>query len=1122
MKTVFAELHCLSNFSFLRGASHAQELVVRAKALGYAALALTDECSLAGVVRAHEAAKEHGLHLIIGTEIQLVDGPKLVLLATDRESYGNLCALITRGRRNADKGTYRLTRADLDDGVPGCLALLIGETVDECAGTPAASIPAAPDEEQSGSGSTHPSPSGSRAGDEGSAALPREGAGDAETVSAAPFVPETSRRNADWLHRRFADRAWIAVELHHGPHDADHLLRMQALARSSGLPLVASNDVHMHARGRRALQDVLTAARIGTSVAQAGRALFPNAERHLRPIAKLARLYPARWLAASVAIARRCTFSLDELRYEYPEEVVASGQTPTSWLRKLVEDGLRWRYRSDPAPASVRTLIEHELALIAELRYEAYFLTVYDIVHFARSQGILCQGRGSAANSAVCYALGITEVDPARGTLLFERFISKERNEPPDIDVDFEHQRREEVIQYIYAKYGRHRAALAATVISYRAKSAFRDVGKALGLDLAQVNRIAQNLAFWDRGGEVPERLRESGFDPESRMMRRLLALTQQLIGFPRHLSQHVGGFVISRGPLDRMVPIENAAMDARTVIQWDKDDLDTLGLLKVDVLALGMLSAIRRALAMAGAWRGSPITMQDIPAEDPAVYAMLQRADSVGVFQIESRAQMSMLPRLKPQCFYDLVIEVAIVRPGPIQGGMVHPYLRRRQGVEAVTYPSEKVRSVLERTLGIPIFQEQVMQLAVVAAGFTPGEADGLRRSMAAWRRKGGLEHYERKLIDGMCERGYTEQFAQQIYQQIRGFGEYGFPESHSASFALLVYDSAWLKHHHPAAFCAGLLNSQPMGFYSPSQLVQDAQRHGVEVLPVDVLVSQWDCELELASSAPALPGVDAAKSASSAPTPVPPPWQATVATDEATTSLPAVRLGLRMIAGFPQAAAERLITARREPFADFEQLALRAQLNRHDLECLARADALARVTGHRREALWQVAGIEARPPVLRDAPIHEQQPLLPEPTEGETIVADYSSLGLTLGRHPLALLRPHLDRLRMFTATRLLTARHGQLVRAAGLVTCRQRPGTASGVIFVTLEDETGSTNVVVWRDLGERQRRPLLGARLLGVHGVLERDRTGDVTHLIAGKLVDLSHLLGRLTTHSRDFH
>ena len=1053
MSPAFAELHCVSNFTFLRGASHADELAERAAKLGYAALAITDECSLAGIVRAHEGAKKHGLPLIVGSEIRLADGPKLVLLAQDREGYGNLSALITKGRRRSEKGEYHLVRDDLDDGLPGCLVIVIPPPV-LADGEPGLAL--------------------------------------------AAQVP--------WLAARFRDRLWIAVELHHAANDEERLPQLQSLSATTGVPLVASNDVHMHSRGRRALQDVLTAIRLRVPVSQAGHALFPNGERHLRSRDKLAQLYPPGLLAESVAIAARCTFSLDSLRYEYPEELAPPGETPSSWLRKLVTAGLRWRFCGAAAPwepeadqdhatasppPGVIALVERELALIAELGYEPYFLTVYDIVAFARRQGILCQGRGSAANSAVCFALGITEVDPARMSMLFERFISKERDEPPDIDVDFEHQRREEVIQYIYARYGRERAAIAATVICYRSRSAFRDAGRALGLDVAQVDRISKNLAFWDRGQAVPARLREAGFDPDSRLMQRLLRVAEALRGFPRHLSQHVGGFVVSRGPIDRLVPVENAAMPERTIIQWDKDDLDALGLLKVDVLALGMLSAIRRALDLIGHWRGAPLRMQDIPAEDPEVYAMLQKADSVGVFQVESRAQMTMLPRLKPATFYDLVIEVAIVRPGPIQGGMVHPYLRRRRGQEPVTYPSEAVKAVLERTLGIPIFQEQVMQLAMVAAGFTAGEADQLRRAMAAWRRKGGLEPFERRLIDGMLQRGYTEQFARQIYQQILGFGEYGFPESHAASFSLLVYVSAWLKLHHPAAFCAALLNSQPMGFYAPSQLIQDAQQHGVQVLPVDAMASDWDCSLAASPR-----GADD----------TPPP--------------PAMRLGLRMVSGLSQAAAERLIAERGRPFDTFEQLALRAQLNRHDLDCLAGADALASVIGHRREALWEVAGIEPRPPVLHDTPIREQLPLLPEPSEGETIVADYASLGLTLGRHPLALLRGHLQRQRMMTASQLLTARHGQLVRAAGLVTCRQRPGTASGVIFVTLEDETGNTNVVVWRDLGERQRRTLLGARLLGVHGVLERD--GDVAHLIAGKLVDLSHLLGRLLTQSRDFH
>jgi error-prone DNA polymerase len=662
-------------------------------------------------------------------------------------------------------------------------------------------------------------------------------------------------------------------------------------------------------------------------------------------------------------------------------------------------------------------------------------------------------------------------------SMLFERFISRERNEPPDIDVDFEHQRREEVIQYIYAKYGRDRAAIAATVITYRPKSAIRDVGKALGLEPAQVDQLAKSRAWWDHWQVEPETLAADGFDATSPVIRQLCELVNALIGFPRHLSQHTGGFVIARGSLARLVPIENAAMPERCVIQWDKDDLDALGLLKVDVLALGMLSAIRRALDLIG----ERFTMADVPPEDAGVYEMIQHADTMGVFQIESRAQMAMLPRLRPESFFDLVIEVAIVRPGPIQGGMVHPYLRRRQGLEPVTYPSGAVRAVLERTLGVPIFQEQVMSLAVVAAGFTPGEADALRRAMAAWRRKGGLEPFERRLKDGMLARGYTREFAESIYRQILGFGEYGFPESHAASFALLVYVSSWLKRYHPAAFCAALLNSQPMGFYAPSQLVQDARRHGVEVRPVDASVSEWECTLEA----------------------------------------DALRLGMLMVKGLSQAGAERIAAARRErPFASVDDLAHRAGLGQHDLKCLAAAGALNRLAAHRRLAYWDVAGVETRAGLLRDAPAIEAAPRLRPPTEGENLVADYASLGLTLGRHPLALLRDRLRRMRLASAEEIRSLPHGRRARACGIVTGRQRPDTAAGVVFVTLEDETGYVNVVVWRDLGERQRRELLGARLMTVHGVIERE--GEVVHLVARKLVDHSALLGRLVARSRDFH
>ena len=1026
MLPAYAELHCLTNFSFLRGASHPEELVARASALGYAALAVTDECSVAGAVRAHLAAKEHGLKLLVGTEIHLVDGPKLVLLATSRAGYGNLSELITRGRRSAGKGRYRLTRDDLDQGVAECFALLVP-------------------------------------------ALHSRDAGQA---------------HAEWLAERFPGRAWIAAELHCGSDDRARLASLRALAGAASLPLVATGDVHMHVRSRRRLQDVLTAVRLGRPVRECGHALFPNAERSLRLRMRLAQAYPPELLAETLRVAERCDFSLDELRYEYPEELVPAAETPASWLRQLAEDGLRWRFPGG-VPDRVRSLVEHELALIADLAYEPFFLTVHDAVRFARSKGILCQGRGSAANSAVCYALGITEVDPTRMSMLFERFISRERNEPPDIDVDFEHQRREEVIQYIYAKYGRDRAAIAATVITYRPKSAIRDVGKALGLDPAQVDQLAMSRAWWDHWGVQPEKLAADGFDATSPAVLQLCELVNTLVGFPRHLSQHTGGFVIARGSLERLVPVENAAMADRSVIQWDKDDLDALGLLKVDVLALGMLSAIRRALDMIGERRGAPFTIADVPAEDPATYEMIQSADTIGVFQIESRAQMAMLPRLRPSSFFDLVIEVAIVRPGPIQGGMVHPYLRRRQELEPVDYPSDAARQVLERTLGVPIFQEQVMQLAVVAAGFTPGESDALRRAMAAWRRKGGLEPFERRLKDGMRKRGYPPEFAEGIYRQILGFGEYGFPESHAASFALLVYVSAWIKRHHPAAFCAALLNSQPMGFYAPSQLVQDAQRHGVEVLPVDALASDWECTLEPRDPAPAL------------------------------------RLGMLMVKGLSQAGAERVVAACRErTFASVDDLARRARLDARDLKCLAAAGALKSLADHRRRAYWDVVGVEAPTPLLREAPVVEAPPRLRPPTEGEDLVADYASLGLTLGRHPLALLRARLERMRLATAEEIRRLPHGRLARACGIVTGRQRPDTASGVVFVTLEDETGYVNVVVWRDLGERQRRELLGARLMAVHGVVERE--GEVVHLVARRLVDESALLGRLVTRSRDFH
>ena len=1019
----YAELHCISNYSFLRGASHPAELVAQAAALGYTALALTDECSVAGIVRAHVAARRHAIQFIIGSELRLADGLHLVLLVTDREDYAALCALITRGRRAAVKGSYHLSRSELEALGTACCVL---------------------------------------------------------------WVPAADPQLADalWLKQHFAGRVWLAVELHAGDDDHRRARQLAELAAVAGIPAVAAGDVHMHVRGRRALQDTLTAIRNRQPLGSGSHILYQNGERHLRSRAALARIYPAELLGNTLEIARRCSFSLDELRYQYPQELVPAGHTPASYLHSRVMAGLQERWPGGVSE-QVMQLVKHELKLITELRYEAYFLTVDDIVRFARGRGILCQGRGSAANSAVCFCLGITAVDPARMSMLFERFISRERNEPPDIDVDFEHERREEVIQYIYAKYGRDRAALTATVISYSPRSAIRDVGRALGLSAGQAGKIDRSVQWWDGHAVQPERFVEAGLDPASPVMHRLISLVAELQGFPRHLSQHVGGFVISGEPLSRLVPVENAAMAGRTVIQWDKNDLDELGLLKVDILALGMLSAIRRSFALIRDYSGRELSLRTVPAEDPAVYAMLCRADTMGVFQIESRAQMAMLPRLRPRCYYDLVIEVALVRPGPIQGDMVHPYLRRRNGEEPVSYPGPEVRQVLERTLGVPIFQEQVMQLAVVAAGFTPGEADQLRRAMATWQRRGGLESFEERLIAGMRERHYTPEFAQQICKQIRGFGEYGFPESHAASFALLVYVSAWLKAHEPAAFSCALLNSQPMGFYAPAQLVRNARRSGIEVRPVDVNSSQWDCTLEGRSA-----------------------------------GQPALRLGLRLTGGLSRDAAARLLEARgQQAFADVEDLQVRSSLQQHELGALAAAGALAGIAGHRYRARWEVAGAEPMLPLFPVSGVAEGIPLLRPPTEAEDISGDYASMGLSLGRHPLALLRSELQRQGFVTAEDLRDMTEDDPVRIAGLVITRQRPGSAGGVIFVTLEDETGYVNLIVWPQVAERQRRALLGSRLLAVRGRIQRQ--GDVLHVIVSRAEDRSAALGTLTVHSRDF-
>jgi error-prone DNA polymerase len=1024
MSLKYAELHCLSNFSFQRGASSAKELFERAAQHGYRALAITDECTLAGIVRAWQASKEAELPLIVGSEFSIEAGPKLVLLVEDLIGYQNLCRLITRARRRAEKGRYQLLRKDLDEPLHGLLAIWL--------------------------------------------------------------TPDT-RNDADglWLRERFPGCLWLGIELHRGPDDAACLRQWQAMAERLEISAVACGDVHMHARGRRALQDCMTAIRHHLPVAEAGQYLFPNGERHLRRREELAQLYPPALLAETLRIANRCRFDLGQLRYHYPHELVPAGHDATSWLRKLVEDGIRWRW-PEGVTEKARALVEHELQLITDLHYESYFLTVHDIVRFARERHILCQGRGSAANSTVCFVLGITELDPSHSRLLFERFLSRERNEPPDIDVDFEHERREEVIQYVFRRYGRNRAALTAVASAYRATGAIREVAKTLGLPADQVNALADCCGRWSE--HIPEdaRLKEAGFDPENPILRRVLVLTGELIGFPRHLSQHPGGFVISEHALDTLVPVENASMADRTVIQWDKDDLDVVGLLKVDVLALGMLSALRRCFDLVARYRGTQWTIATLPREDGPTYQMISRADTVGVFQIESRAQMAMLPRLRPNTFYDLVIQVAIVRPGPIQGDMVHPYLRRRNKEEPVEYAADELIPVFERTLGVPLFQEQVMELAIVAAQYTPDEADKLRRAMAAWKRHGSLEPHRVRLTERMLARGYKADFIARIFEQIKGFGSYGFPESHAASFALLTYASCWLKCHEPAAFACALINSWPMGFYNPDQILQDARRHHLEIRPLDINHSDWDCSLEPTAS-----------------------------------EQPAIRLGLRLVRGFRQEDARRIEQARQQrAFVGIDDLCQRARLDARARAQLADAGALRELVGHRHQARWAVAGVEPQLPLFAEQPpAREESVALSSPSTAEELLTDYATLGTTLGPHPLALLREQLRSRRCRSSRELADIEHGRLVSVAGLVIGRQRPQTASGVIFVTLEDEFGMINVVVWRDLAERQRRVLIQSRLLRIDGHLES--SNGVRHVIAGRLSDLSSLLTGLDVRSRDF-
>lgn len=1180
----YAELDVTTSFSFLRGASHPEEMVCRAAALGYRALAITDINSVAGVVRAHVAARELAKHtgrapkLIIGARLTPVDAPDVLVWVPDRAAYGRLCRLITLGRRRAPKGQCLLKLQDLLEHCDGMLAGVVGYPCDT------GDTPDRADSE-------HP---------------PRMGLADALAA----------------LREAMGDNVSLVAGCFFGPDDRHRLRRLEALARRAGAALVAANNVHYHNPSRRMLQDVLACIRHGCTIEQAGWRLFPDAERYLKTPGRMARLFREHPQAVmrTIDIAERCRFSLDELRYEYPDEVVPGGRSAVEHLAELTWRGAAERYPAG-VPDKVRRQIEHELRLIEQLRYEAYFLTVYDLVAFARSRGILCQGRGSAANSAVCYCLGITAVDPARIDLLFERFISAARNEPPDIDVDFEHERREEVLQYIYDKYGRERAGMTAEVITYRGRSAVRDVGKAMGLSLDMVDRMAGRLDWWDHGTLDDARIREIGLNPGDRVVRRVVELSGELLGFPRHLSQHVGGMVMTRGPLCELVPIENAAMDGRTVIEWDKDDIDALGILKVDVLGLGMLTCVRKAMEMAngndGAPRSAPLHLHTIPPEDPAVYDMLCAGDSVGVFQVESRAQMSMLPRLRPRCFYDLVIEVAIVRPGPIQGDMVHPYLRRRSGREPVSYPGEALRAVLEKTLGVPLFQEQAMRVAMVAAGFSAEEADSLRRAMAAWRRGGAIEAFHQKIVSGMVKNGYTREFAEQCFHQIRGFGEYGFPESHAASFALLVYVSAWLKRYYPAAFCAALLNSQPMGFYAPAQIVRDAKEHGVEVRPADVNYSEWDCTLETGEATEkrrAEPrGCEDAKEPEEEPEPrrrdgakngterhqrradmaddelrvtdfasqisdlrsqVPdseagisdvksrisdsgsriPYFKSQISDSFAPPCLrgenpfassrlrgftspqasqrsdwgrggPAVRLGFRMIRGLRAADARRIVDVRRRVgrFRSVEELWRTAGLSRSTLRMLAEADALASLELSRRQALWQVMSLPDEPLPLfagaADGDARARRAALPEMSPAGEVFADYRACGLSLRQHPVSLVRPKLDSLGIISAAQVRCTPHGRWVRVAGLVLVRQRPATAGGIVFETLEDETGVVNLIIRPGVYDKHRQAARHAALLQADGRVQRQ--GDVIHVMVRRLYDRSDMLRSCPTSSRDF-
>ena len=1032
----YAELQTTSNFSFLRGGSHPEELVERAAELKLAAISITDRNTLAGAVRAHVAARHAGIRMLVGARLDLADGSSLLCYPRDRAAYGRLCRLLTVGQGRADKGSCLLHLRDVLDHAGEQILIAIPPAV-----------------------------------------LPDR--------TFAATVTRLRRETSGSLH--------IAASMPYRGNDRARLNWLGNFAMQAGLPLVATNDVHYHVPGRRPLQDVLTAIREHVTVSKAGYLLAANAERHLKAGDEMALLFRGHEEAVrnSVEIAGQCAFSLDELAYDYPDEPVPDGMTAQQYLEQLTWEGATWRF-PEGIPDKVRQNLRRELELIGQLDYARYFLTVHDIVRFARAREILCQGRGSAANSAVCYCLAITSVNPAEIDLLFERFVSAARKEPPDIDIDFEHERREEVIQYLYQRYGRDRAALAATVITYRARSAVREVGKAMGLSEDATAALA-GTAWGSHGDGFPEqRIREAGLDPDDPLLRLTIALANELIGFPRHLSQHVGGFVLTRSPLSEIVPIGNAAMPDRTFVEWDKDDLHALGLMKVDILALGMLTCLRKAFDLLRACKGIDRNLATVPSEDPDVYDMLCRADSIGVFQIESRAQMNMLARLKPRSFYDLVIEIAIVRPGPIQGNMVHPYLRRREGLEEVIYPEpdeqhgdrNELRDVLEKTLGVPLFQEQAMQIAITAARFTADEANALRHSMATFRKRGTLPLLKDKMVGRMIARGYDRELANRCFSQIEGFGEYGFPESHSASFALLAYASSWLKCHHPEIFACALLNSQPMGFYAPAQIVRDAREHGVEIHPPDINMSLWDSSLE--------------------------PYDGKYL---------ALRLGLRQIDGASESDLSPVLDARGRGYRNLEEMRRRSGIPVRTIERLANADAFGSMGLDRRQALWEARALEnAAPLPLFDAADHcesdgEPEVALPAMSLSEHVISDYHTLRLSLRAHPVSFLRERLTALKALSACEISQANDGSRTIAAGIVLARQRPASASGVVFMTVEDETGIVNAIIWPGVMEKFRKTVLGSRLVLIEGRIQR--TDTIVHLIAGRLKDLTSWLDLLS-------